>query len=440
MSVQSATTVADVTRINRVGIGPVHRAVVPIKTIYELLKDSKVRYAPKYQRGFKQKFATNVAKSEYDRLFSLNDPNLQISQDRAAEMAVKYIKASNNDKNVMLFSSNVTWNARKEKGRPEPEYDAAKKTLSIHTSITVPDTGHRHTAYFLVGHWKEHPEEIPAQVLVNQVPVTQAEIKKLLDKVDLDDYSQHSIYVDIYCLDNEMEGWLYDEFNSDSKPPSRAVALNLNKQKTPTRRFAWALVASSPIFSEDEVEGRSNTIAAKSKKLTTISTLESAAQPFVKKLVELEADRDAGVSKQYDDLLLFFNAFFHEWGTHFPAFMPKASFDEREKTRNETFAASNIMFFPLFRLAFENWLDYQTRKKDWRKADEWKTGLAKIGGSITVSGKKMKVMSRDNPAWQGKILIAAFDNKGKQVGWSLSSTRQTRDAAYAYLKEIFAAK
>jgi Pyridine nucleotide-disulphide oxidoreductase len=41
-----------------------------------------------------------------------------------------------------------------------------------------------------------------------------------------------------------------------------------------------------------------------------------------------------------------------------------------------------------------------------------------------------------NPAWQGKILIRRFDRNGKPTGWSPSSTRQSRDAAYHYLTEV----
>ena len=40
-----------------------------------------------------------------------------------------------------------------------------------------------------------------------------------------------------------------------------------------------------------------------------------------------------------------------------------------------------------------------------------------------------------NPDWQGKILIRTFDSNGKPTGWSFSSTRQTRDAAFHYLVE-----
>jgi hypothetical protein len=436
-AVEQAITVKDVTQLHRVGVGPVYRAIVPIKTVYRLLKNSTVRYAPKYQRGFKQNLLSKIANSEWDRLFPINEPSLQVSHERAQEMAVKYLKAATGDSKTVLFSSNITWNARQEVDVPAPKFDPGTKTLSISTAITVPDTGHRHMAYYLIGYWKEHSNEVPAKVVVNDEAVSNEEILAMLKKVDLNDEKNHSIYVDIYCLSNEKEGWLYDEFNSDSKPPSRAIALDLNKAKTPSRRFMWALVAASPIFSDSEIETRSNTIAAQSRKLTTTSTLETAIKPFVKELLELEQEKAAGKSKAYDDVIAFFGEFYAEWATHFPGFLPGATFDQRKVLREETFAASNIMFFPMFRLAFDTWLDHRQKKVDWRKSTGWKTGLAKLAGTKEVKKKKVAIMSRENPDWQGKILIEGYSKNGEKT-WSLSSTRQTREAAYNYLKEMFA--
>ncbi len=39
-------------------------------------------------------------------------------------------------------------------------------------------------------------------------------------------------------------------------------------------------------------------------------------------------------------------------------------------------------------------------------------------------------MSRKNPEWEGKILVKKYDSNGAFSGWSLSSTRQTRDSAF----------
>ena len=79
---------------------------------------------------------------------------------------------------------------------------------------------------------------------------------------------------------------------------------------------------------------------------------------------------------------------------------------------------------------------------------EWKNGLARLAGDVEIPDPNdepktlmVPLMARDvaeadmpgNPAWYGKILIQQFDPAGESKGWSLSSTRQTRDAAYHYL-------
>lgn len=116
---------------------------------------------------------------------------------------------------------------------------------------------------------------------------------------------------------------------------------------------------------------------------------------------------------------------------------------------------SNILYFPLFRLAFDLWEKYAEEGINWRQEKEWNDGIARLNGKVeaeieTKPGKKEKiqvpVMARDsdqegwygNPAWQGKILVQKFDNQGQPQGWSLSSTRQTRDSAFHYLAQIAA--
>lgn len=434
--IKASIAVSDVTCINRVGTGPVYRAIVPIEHLHGLLESSTVRYAPRYQRGFKKQ-SGDIPESKYNQLLPLTHSELDIRAARAQEMAVKYLKAAAGDRGTMLFSSHVTWNARKEPGKKEPEYLEAEKTLKIHTTITVPDTGHRHMGYYLIVHWKIHPAEIPPVVVVNDVPVTKAEIEALVNKIDLSIHNTHSVYVDIYCLPAEQEGWLYDEFNADAKPPARAVALDLNAQKTPSRRFVSSLMDTCDMFSRNEVEFRSNTIASKSRKLTTNSTLESAVKPFLKDLIKAEQQGTG----RHQDLVAFCCSFFREYGRHYKAALPGASGDDRQKLRELSFAIANIMFFPLFRIAFEFWREFEAKKLDWRTQRSWKTALAKIGGASVSNdaGKRasqVNVMSRENPAWRGKILVEQYDPVGRKTGYALSSTRQTREAAYAYLRGI----
>lgn len=429
----SRTEVTNVTAIQRPGVGYIYRAVITIGLLYEALRDSVIRYAPKYQRGFRRS-AEDIPEADYELLLPINDEKLQLDVRRAQAMAVKFLMALNGDKRgKRLFTSFVVWNARSGKGRPEPKLNS-DGTLELRTVITVPDTGHRHLTYFLLGSWKYEETSIPDEVTIDEGDiVTAAEIKKWLTKFDPDDTTTSSLFVDIYNLEPELEGWLYDEFNADAKPPAGAVAIDLNHDKTPSRRFVYRLMERSPIFDRTQVETRANTIGSKSRKLTTNATMESAVRPYSKRLAQLERDGTG----TYDDLLLFVAAFFAEWANHFPAYQPDASGDQRQAFRAESYALSNIMFFPLFRLLFELWEKYHADGVEWTKQDEWRDAIAHLAGKVTIQdpkdpSKKIKVdfFSRDNTGWEGKILVKKFDSNGEFSGWSLSSTRQTRDAAF----------
>jgi hypothetical protein len=413
-----------VRRIHRRGVGYIYRAEISLEDLFQGIRRSTLRYAPRYQRGFKKWGEKDDA--DLDQLLPIGHPELQLSVERARAMAVKYLLGH-------LYTAHVTWNARKEAGFNEPDFDDEQETLGIETVITVPDTGHRHLAYYLLGLWKTNPEEIPSQVDVDGTPVSREEIAEKLKDFNLSD---ESVFCDVYTLTAKEEGFLYDEFNSDSKPPARAVAIDLNPDKTPGRRFVYGLIDRCKIFSREEVETRGNTIGSKSRKLTTNSTLEGAVKAFEKRIQRLEN------TDKWDDLLDFTCSFFQEWAKCYSEFLPGASAEARHELRDDSFALSNIMFHPLFRIIFELWEDYEKRGVDWRTDSRWKDAVAKITGETTVRDEDTdqpwtgSVMDRANPSWRGKVLVRRFDQEGNMVAWSVSSTRQTRDAAYYYLLDV----
>ncbi|MBV9108759.1 MAG: hypothetical protein JO306_05100, partial [Gemmatimonadetes bacterium] len=255
-TISSVTKLQNVTRILRPGIGPVYRAVVSLADLAQFLRRATLRYSPLYQRGFKTALV-DVDDWKYRNLLPLDHPDLQIKPERARAMAVKFLQGN-------LFTCSLVWNARKSDGQSEPTYDEKTSTLLVESVLTIPDTAHRHLAYFELVHWHEDPNSIPVQVNVNDIPVGEDEIRRLL--LDFDPEDQY-VHVDVYTLEAQQEGWLYDEFNADAKPPSTAVELDLNQSKTPARRFTYRLMARSPIFNREEVETRRNTIGSKSRKL-----------------------------------------------------------------------------------------------------------------------------------------------------------------------------
>jgi DNA-sulfur modification-associated len=424
----------DVSRIRRPANEWIYRAPIDLETLYHAIVEGDIQYSPRYQRGY-DKWA-NFKDNELDSLLSVTDDKIQIKNERAIAMAIKFLQGR-------LYTAHLVWNARRGPESREPEFDPNERTLTIFGRITVPDTAHRHRAHFWLVHWKLVPEEIPEQVEVDGTVVTRDEIENLLDGFDPSEYQLH---VDVYTLEPPREGFLYDEFNADSKAPSTAVAIALNPEKTPSRRFVTRLIeesaATNSVLSTDEVEMRGNVIGAKSRKLTTIATLEAAARNMAPKgaLDQIERERP----ESHKELVAFFNAFFEEWAQHFPAFLAGKTYQERWAFRAESYALSNIMFHPLFKLAFEMWTDMDANDEDFRAESDWKDALARLAAKISVEDVqddgttktiKVPVMSQRNPAWENLILVPRFDRDGNKVGAIISSTTQTRAAAFSYLRK-----
>lgn len=160
--------------------------------------------------------------------------------------------------------------------------------------------------------------------------------------------------------------------------------------------------------------------------------------------------------EKYNDLVEFMSAFWEEWATLYEEFQPGAIGSARNALRDRSYALSNIIFFPMFRLAMELWEKYDKKDKNWRNETEWKVALQKLAGEITINdpshpnhgGKvalmakeivvkekgKIKTISPGNPEWRGVILVKKLDKDGNEA-WGLSSTSQTRHSAYIYLRK-----
>lgn len=441
--------IPSVDRLHRPGVGFVHKGTFTIGEVALALIDGDLKYAPKYQRG--------AGSEEYDEttLLDITNEKLDIDAKRAEAMAAKFLmgldeemKKEDPENALELFNVEVIWNIRKN-DRKALEYDADERTLTAHSTITVPDSAHRHYMCFLLHRWKQDVADIPDEVQISPDgrTVDQLKLRKLLDLWDPFDSTQSNLFVTIYNLDPENEGRLFDEYNVEGKKPTAGAAIDMHPSKTSSRRFVRALTEQCPIFERGEIEIRRSTIGKGSRKITTMATLDAAIRPFQKDLLEIQKDKP-----KYQDLLDFFSAFYTEWASHYTEFQPTASGKARQVLRQNSFALSNIIFFPMFRLAFELWRKYTKAGVDWHSEQEWKDGLARLAGSITTTDAEgnevtVPVMAREhkdangkpvpgNPDWQGKILIQQFDQNGNPTGWSLSSTRQTRDTAFHYLVQV----
>lgn len=426
----SNTTLNDVRRVHRPeAIGAVYRAEMSFEELFNLIRFNRIQYSPRYQRGFsKREDRTDL---EFDQLLSITDDRAQIQSGRAEEMAVKFLTGQ-------LYSVNIVWNARREDDI-DLLYDADRHTLDVQTTIVVPDTAHRHLFIYTLVLWKKDPERVPAKVTIfeGSQEITREEIWDLLDEFEPEDTF---VFCDVYNISAEQEGQLYDEFNSEAKKPSSATAIDQFPDKTPARRFMLRLTTETAVFDRDEIETRFNTIAGKSRKLTTNATMVTAIKGMVRSardLAVLEHDKE-----RWDDLIDFFDQFFLEWAHHFPEFEPGTPQGPRQELRARSFAMSNILMHPLFKLVFDLWSDYDRNDEDWRMQDGWKDAVAKLGGTRNIehpdTGEQVTVgvMDRDNPEWRERILVPQYGPDGKVEKWQLSSTRQTRAAAYAYLREV----
>jgi hypothetical protein len=79
---------------------------------------------------------------------------------------------------------------------------------------SIPDTAHRHLAYYRMWMWHRSAETIPAVVEVDDQPVEKDEILDLLEAFDPD---AEAVFVDVYNLTSEHEGYLFDQFNTTPK-------------------------------------------------------------------------------------------------------------------------------------------------------------------------------------------------------------------------------
>jgi hypothetical protein len=453
MGLKHHNTLERADRIKRPGIGHVAKAAVTSGDVYDGLKDGVIRYAPKYQRGWRGGKAPDD-EADWDVLLEMNpvqfDPSvLRLDEARAWQMAAKYLSAKNKG-TKKLFNTDLLWNSRRDKNHPERDPRLTEsRELELFTTLTLPDSGHRHYACFLLGAWKARNPQypIPARIELEEggETVSDAEIKTWLETFDPYDAEESSVYVEVYNLTPEEEGELFDEFNDLAKRPDVARSIAMNEERNPSRRFIKALRQRCRIFGSSEIEFFSNTLGSKSRKLTTIATLESAVRPVSRFLYELEEDaKKRGRRNRWEDLIAFVSDFYEEWAKHYPEFLPTASADDRNKLRKVSIALSNIMFFPMFQLAFELWKKYDAAGTDWRGTSEWRDGLARLAGDVSVNGKKVRVMARDNaddpdagnPEWRKRIFVPKYDDGGNRVGWVMSSTRNTREAAFHYLVQI----
>lgn len=465
---KSKRKLTEVHQIKRPGIGAFYIGHITVAELYRQLDKGVIKYFPRQQRGLpvNPQQGIDSSSAEYEKLLTFDDARLRSSSlkgnlgisENAERIATKYLMGFAETPKATLFNPGILWNIRKENGVDIPVYDANARTLSIDddSTIVVPDSAHRHYAYKLVYEWHQDRNRIPDEVIINpedSVAIRQEEIAALLDRFAPDDEEKADIAVEIYNLDKEQEGALFVELNNFGVRASVAASYDINPSQSYASAFMADLLSSTKVFSRDEVETRQTNISKASRKLTTNSTIVGAVKPFSTQIGKLM--RSPG---PYSDLIEFVDAFFLEWGQHNTAFLPNASYKERLAARLTSFCTQNIILFPMFQFALEYWFEgHENGTLDWKNKKDWKQALAKWSSNVSskdADGNEVvvPVMARDfagqlhdpnypiapsvgNKAWVGKILLEKTNKAGETV-YSLNNTRDSRQAAYNYLKSL----
>ena len=493
--IEAFKQVKGVDRIERVGVGSIYKAVISIKNVYKLLKNNDVKYSPVNQRGFKGKYEAGeyeLSEEMFYELYSITHDNIDVNHERANEMAVKYLMGNAivpSEPGARLFTCDLIWNVRPDDDEEHSvEYDQNNRTLKIYNPIVIPDTAHRHLAYYTMAKWKRDPNSIPLKVNVQDKDIKQDEIKKKLEDVDFNDEDKHSVFLLIYNMTVQMEAQMFCEFNEDQKKVAKAKGIFLKPDKTSARRFFCFGVMRKDsdedhIFSKNQVEEHVTNVPVKSKKLTTTSTMVGALEQFIPKLNDLEKDK-----KDLNNAVEFFKEFFTEWARLHDGMPVGSTTQQRQVFRARSYASANIMYHPLVRIWFDFLDEYKEKSIDWRsQKSDWRKKLAKLGrmekysevikmnedGKPTIvgidgvpkkkddegkkvnvdsSGKRLKwhyqinnnkkvegqLMDKDNIEFHKNMgfLVEKRDEKTQKItGYTVNNTRSTRDAMYLALKQ-----
>ncbi len=435
MSIEPSLNFTNVDRIQRRGGYDIYRTQVSIKTLYDLLKNGVVQYSWKYQRGVKSRHKLDENEPQYaeETLFKITHKDLEIKQSRADEIAAKFLLNE-------LYSCTLVWNIRRSgDGWREPEFDSEKRTVRFFVNqISIPDSAHRHLAFYTLYKWSKNPDDIPNDVPIGTDgrKIDQGTLVEKLELFDATDINFSSVLVEIRTLPIEKEGHIFDEYNEEGKKTSKSKAADIHPTKDVTRRTWKKLELACDIFHKDEIEIQSNSINKNNRKLTTASTITAALKQFEKELLTYEEEAPG----KYDDLINFFSKFFEEWSHHITEFEHMASGKARQKSREESIALENIFFFPMFKLAFRLWKYYENSGKNWKNENDWKKALANIAGDSSHNdpsnqNRKLKILDKRNPEWVGIIMVTKFDKQGNKKN-SINNTATSRASAYDHLLRV----
>jgi len=397
--------------------GKVYKGTIRLLDLFQALKKPIIHYCPATQRGqFNPDNPDEMTSSDYDALYQISYKHLALDENKVHEIAVLYLMGD-------FYWTDIIWNARIDPDFPPLEYDEKNRSLKIFSTITIPDSAHRHKAYYTLFEWQKNNDLIPCKVTFTQTMTTviKEDIIKFLDEKF---NPNEVIFVNVHNITAEQEGELFRQMNLLTKKANTAQVIRVNPDLSPSTRFVRKLMENSSIFSDSEIETNRTSIHKNSRKLVPNSTLVTAIKPFSNELSIYEKNE-----RVYLDLVEFVGDFYLRLSEHYPELKPSASAEKRHDSRKESYIISNIIFIPLFKIAFELWKSYHGASKTWRSDISYLKVIDNLNKTIKIKDTNgndfnVNIMSKKNMQWIGIIA-----NERAQI----TNNRISQRSAYLYL-------
>lgn len=394
----------------------VYKGSITLQEIFDSIRNSHLLYCPATQRGvFDPQNPDHADFTDIDMLLPLAYPSLSLDTQKVHEIAIAFLKGE-------LMNVDIIWNARAQQDTPDVFYNQDTRELSISGVITIPDSAHRHKAYYTIFKWKNDPESIPTKISISASgqTITQQQINQLL--LNFDPLSRR--FLTVYNVVAQEESRIFGQANMHTKKANPSQSARVQNDISPEARLLHKIMTTTHIFQHPEIECNKTTIHKNSRKLVPNSTLLNALKPFRKRIQEYEKK-----PALLNDLTNFIDNFYIQLSQHYKEISPDATTFERHDSRKESLIISNIMFIVLFKIAIELWEAYHSSGIPWQDnpfliqlINSFSTNVSNVDSSI-----KINLMSKSNPAWIGKII-----NDKHQI----TNNRLSQQSAYAYLKDV----
>jgi hypothetical protein len=230
------------------------------------------------------------------------------------------------------------------------------------------------------------------------------------------DYNPHRGYgLVIYTDDFQGEAHRFYVYNFMGwRVPTSTAHFIESKTHSPQlhTKLAREVMEGSGLLGARNVELLSNQLSSNSAKMITFGTLVDAIKGGFPALME----------DKYDETKEFLLKLLEELNRLRPQEIALISISQRQRVRTTTVADQAVVWHAYIRAA--------ARLRE-IKPHNWQQALDGLAGTVVLAGNTIDVLSRQNPAWAEKGVIAP-GKKGPRV----VNNRQAREGAYEYICQL----